>query len=193
MKKRYIIILSIAITIILGVIVGIWLSNRNRTSNLEPETKSKLAVEENIQNEIQIIQTANTQIKTSPNCLFIFETYYKECEHITNEKIDIPKQDVNKTEEDLQEKYKDYMIKEFTANEVTFYQEKEGICKEHYVIRDNNGYVAIYTIDSFGQEILKETTEIVTTYLPEADKMELKKGIKAIGQEELNAHIEDYE
>ena len=193
MRKKYIIILSVIITIILGVVVGIWISNRNRTSNLEPETKSKLAVEENLQKEIQIIQTANTQIKTSPNCLFIFETYYKECEHITNEKIDIPKQDVNKTEEDLQEKYKDYMIKEFTANEVTFYQEKEGICKEHYVIRDNNGYVAIYTIDSFGQETLKETTEIVTTYLPEADIQNLKEGIKAVGQEELNAHIEDYE
>ena len=193
MSKKYIITLLLIITIVMGIILGMWLSNRNKTSNLEPEIQRELAKDENIQNEIQIIQTANTEIKASPNCLFIFETYYKECKHIAKEKQDIPKEYVNQTEEDLQEKFKDYKIKEFTSNQITFYQEKEGICNEHYIIKDNNGYVSIYTIDSFGKETLKETTEIVTTYLPEVDKIKLKEGIKANGQEELNAKIEDYE
>ena len=193
MRKKYIISLLVIATIIAGIIVGIWMSNKNKTSDIEPEIKRELAKKENIENEIQIVQTANTEIKTSPNCLFIFETYYKECGHIINEKQDISKEDVNQTEEDLQEKYRDFKIKEFTSNQVTFYEEKEGICNKHYIIRDNNGYVSIYTVDSFGKEILKETTEIVTTYLPEADKIRLKEGIEAIGQEELNAYIEDYE
>lgn len=193
MDKKYIITLSVIITIVIGIIVGIWLSNRNKTSNLEPEIQRELAKEENLQNEIQIIQTANTEIKTSPNCLFVFQTYYKECNHTINEKKDIPKECVNQTEEELQEKYRDFKIKEFTSNQVTFYEEKEGICNEHYIIKDNNGYVAIYWVDSFGKETLKETTEIVTSYLPEVDKIKLKEGIKAIGQEELNARIEDYE
>ena len=193
MSKKYIITLLLIITIVMGIVLGIWLFGRNKTSNLEPEIQRELAKDENIQNEIQIIQTANTEIKTSPNCLFVFETYYKECKHTANEKQDIPKEYVNQTEEDLQEKFKDFKIKEFTSNQVTFYQEKEGICNQHYIIKDNNGYVSIYTIDSFGKETLKETTEIVTTYLPEVDKINLKEGIKANGQEELNAKIEDYE
>lgn len=194
MRKKYIITLLVIITIIVGVVVGILLSGRNKTHNFEPETKSQLAKNTQIlQNEIQIIETANTEIKTSPNCLFTFQTYYKECKHTINEKQDIPKQDVNQTEEELQEKYRDFVIKEFSPNEVTFYEEKEGICNEHYIIKDNNGYVSIYTIDSFGKEILKETTEIVTMYLPESDKQSLKEGIKANGREELNALIEDYE
>lgn len=194
MSKKYIITLLVIITIIVGVIVGIWLSGRNKTSNLEPETKSQLAKStQNLQNEIQIIETASTEIKTSPNCLFTFQTYYKECNHTINERQDIPKQDVNQTEEDLQEKYRDFAIKEFSSSEVTFYEEKEGICNEHYIIKDNNGYVSIYTIDSFGKETLKESTEIVTAYLPETDKIRLKEGIKATGREELNALIEDYE
>ena len=85
------------------------------------------------------------------------------------------------------------MIQQFSANEVIFYQEKDGICNEHYILRDNNGYVAIYMVDDLGQEILKETTEILTTYLPQADLEKLREGIVAVGEEELNAKIEDYE
>lgn len=191
MRKKYIITILAIITIIAGVIIGIWISSKNRTSNLEPEAKSQLA--KNTQNEIKIIETSNSEIKTSPNCLFIFQTYYKECEHTINEKQEIPKECVNQTEEELQEKYKDLKIKEFSSTQVTFYEEKEGICNEHYIIKDNNGYISIYTIDSFGKETLKETTQIVTTYLPKTDKIRLKEGIKAIGKEELNAYIEDYE
>lgn len=194
MRKKYIIILFMILTIIAGVLVGILLSGRNRTYNLEPETKSQLARNtQNLQNEIQIIETASTEIKTSPSCLFTFQTYYKECNHTINEREDIPKECVNQTEEELQEKYKDFAIKQFTSAEVIFYEEREGICNEHYVIKDNNGYVSIYTTDSFGKETLKETTQIVTMYLAESDKMRLKEGIKANGKEELNALIEDYE
>ena len=194
MSKKYIIALLVIITIIAGIIVGVFIANKNKTSNLEPETQTQLArVRKNTQNEIQIIETASTQIKTSPNCLFVFQTYYKNCKHTITEKIDIPKECVNQTEEELQEKYKDFKIKEFTSTEVTFYKEKEGICDEHYIIKDNNGYVAIYRVDSFGKESLKETTEIVTSYLPETDRAKLKEGIQAIGKEELNARIEDYE
>ena len=194
MSKKYIIALLVIITIIAGIIVGVFIANKNKTSNLEPETQTQLAkVGINMQNEIKIIETASTQIKTSPNCLFVFQTYYKDCKHTITKKIDIPKECINQTEEELQEKYKDFKIKEFTSTEVTFYEEKEGICEEHYIIRDNNGYVAIYRVDSFGKETLKETTEIVTSYLPQTDREKLKEGIQAIGKEELNARIEDYE
>ena len=65
--------------------------------------------------------------------------------------------------------------------------------KKKYIVKENNGYVAIYTEDSLGKEILKETTEIVTAYLPETDLVRLREGIKVIGKENLNAIIEDYE
>lgn len=194
MRKKYIII-SLAIACILaGIIIGILLFNRNNTTNLKPESGTRLAQNTvNMKNEIEIIQTANSQIQTSPNCLFVFETYYKECGHTAIQREDIAKGCVNQTEEDLQEKYKEFKIKEFTAMQVTFYTEKAGICDEHYIVKENNGYVAIYTEDSLGKEILKETTEIVTAYLPETDLVRLREGIKVIGKENLNAIIEDYE
>ena len=61
------------------------------------------------------------------------------------------------------------------------------------MLREKNGYLAIYTIDLFGNETLKEMTQIVTSYLPETDIMRLKEGIQVNGKEELNATLEDYE
>lgn len=182
------------IAIIAGFMIGMLISGRNKTSNLEPEIESKLAKEtQNMQNEIELIATSHMEVKTSPNTMFIFETYYQECKHTKTERNEIPKECVNQTENDLQETYRDWKIKEFNNGEVVFYQEKEGICEEHYVIKENKGYIAIYMVDSLGKETLKETTEIVTSYLPETDKMRLKEGIKVYGQENLNATIEDYE
>jgi len=182
------------IAILAGFIIGLFLAGKNKTSNLEPEIESKLAKEEqNVENKMELIATSHMEIKTSPNAIFIFETYYQECQHTNIERDEIPKECVNQTENDLQEKYRDWKIKEFNQAEVTFYKEKEGICGQHYVIKEHQGYVAIYTVDSFGKETLKETTEIVTSYLPETDKLRLKEGIKVYGQENLNATIEDYE
>ena len=56
MSKKYIIALLVIITIIAGIIVGVFIANKNKTSNLEPETQTQLAkVGINMQNEIQII------------------------------------------------------------------------------------------------------------------------------------------
>ena len=194
MRKEYIIAIIAAITIVIGIIIGLFLGDRNETTNLQPESGTILANQkEKEENEIQSIPTVIIDVKTSPNTLYVFQTYYQNCKHVTAKTTEIPEEDVNKTEEKLQEKYKDWGIQKFTPTEVIFYQEKEGICEEHYLVKDDNGYISIYTLDILGQATLKEKTEIVTNYLPETDKTRLKEGIQVIGQEKLNATLEDYE
>lgn len=193
MKKSYMwIIIGICAIVVLGIIVGIFVS-KNSTKD-EQKVKTKLvSTEQNIQNGIELISTSYAEVKASPNCLFEFKTYYKGCKHTTTKRENIPEELVNKTEIEMQDRYKDYKIEEFTANNIVLYQEKEGICDEHYLLKENNGYIAIYKIDNAGKEILKENTQIVTTYLPETDKQNLKNGIKIIGKENLSLTLEDYE
>lgn len=193
MKKNYMwLILGICAIIILGVIVGIIISKNITKEEQKVETKL-VSTEQNLQNSIEIISTSYAEVKASPNCLFEFKTYYKGCKHTTTKRENIPEELVNKTEIEMQDKYKDYKIENFTANNIVFYQEKEGICNEHYVLKENNGYIAIYKVDNEGKETLKETTQIVTTYLPEADRQSLKNGIQIIGKENLSLTLEDYE
>lgn len=193
MKKSYMwIIIGICAIVVLGIIVGIFVSKNSTKDEQKVETKL-VSTEQNIQNGIELISTSYAEVKASPNCLFEFKTYYKGCKHTTTKRENIPEELVNKTEIEMQDRYKDYKIEEFTANNIVLYQEKEGICEEHYLLKENNGYIAIYKIDNAGKEILKENTQIVTTYLPETDKQNLKDGIKIIGKENLSLTLEDYE
>jgi len=193
MKKSYMwIIIGICAIVVLGIIVGIFVSKNSTKDEQKVETKL-VSTEQNIQNGIELISTSYAEVKASPNCLFEFKTYYKGCKHTTTKRENIPEELVNKTEIEMQDRYKDYKIEEFTANNIVLYQEKEGICEEHYLLKENNGYIAIYKIDNAGKEILKENTQIVTTYLPETDKQNLKNGIKIIGRENLSLTLEDYE
>lgn len=193
MKKSYMwIIIGICAIVVLGIIVGIFVSKNSTKDEQKVETKL-VSTEQNIQNGIELISTSYAEVKASPNCLFEFKTYYKGCKHTTTKRENIPEELVNKTEIEMQDRYKDYKIEEFTANNIVLYQKKEGICDEHYLLKENNGYIAIYKIDNAGKEILKENTQIVTTYLPETDKQNLKNGIKIIGREKLSLTLEDYE
>ena len=193
MKKSYMwIIIGICAIVVLGIIVGIFVSKNSTKDEKKVETKL-VSTEQNIQNGIELISTSYAEVKASPNCLFEFKTYYKGCKHTTTKRENIPEELVNKTEIEMQDRYKDYKIEEFTANNIVLYQEKEGICEEHYLLKENNGYIAIYKIDNAGKEILKENTQIFTTYLPETDKQNLKDGIKIIGKENLSLTLEDYE
>lgn len=79
------------------------------------------------------------------------------------------------------------------ANENVISPNAENEDKQEYILRENKGYIAIYRIDENKKEVLVETTEIVVAYLPDADRIELSKGIKAFGKKELNLKLEDYE
>lgn len=198
MRKYYII--SIVGIIIFVVLVGIGIIiYKNANSNLGMQVEDELAkdinkIEENLINSnIELVTTASEEEKTSPNCWFIFKTYYTKCEHITIEKDQVQEVMVNKTKEELEKIYRNWNIVTFRSDEVLFYKELEEICDEHYMLKELDGYIAIYTLDEQDNPTLKEMTAIVTAYLPEEDVQRLKEGIKLIGKEKLNQALEDYE
>ena len=100
---------------------------------------------------------------------------------------------VNMNEKEIAKELPDWEIKGFSPSEIVIFKEIEGICDEHFVLREKNGNIAIYRIDENNNEILSEMTEISTEYLTENDLAKLEQGIRAIGREELNSVLEDYE
>jgi hypothetical protein len=61
------------------------------------------------------------------------------------------------------------------------------------LLKNKDGYVAIYTLDRNEKETLKEVTEISVDFLTLTDAEKLEKGIKAYGKEALSKIIEDFE
>ncbi|MCI8362341.1 MAG: hypothetical protein HFJ41_04315 [Clostridia bacterium] len=198
MRKYYII--SIIGIIIFAILITIGVSiYKNTNSNLQQQGEAKNVVEKNemqnnlVNSNIELVTTASEEEKTSPNCLFIFKTYYKKCEHIKVEREKITETMVNKTREDLETIYKNWNIVTFRNNEVLFYKEEEGSCGEHYLLKELEGKIAIYNIDEQNNLNLYEETEILTNYLPEEDINRLKQGIRVEGKDKLNQALEDYE
>ena len=169
----------------------------------EPKTSVTRVAEENIidgcteeyeeMKSQNIIETNSEEKKTSPNCAIILKKYYTKCGHTLTEYTNLPNDLVNSTEEDIQEVYQGWNIESFEPNQITLSRSIESECGEHYIIRDENGKVAIYRVLENGTEELYENTEISTEYLPDADKDNMKTGIRANGKEELNQVLEDFE
>lgn len=201
MRNSYLIGIIAAIIFTIIIVAGIIIYNNINNSNDNAQYSNiynmdiyKNKVEENIINSnIQIVETSSGQEKISPNCMFIFKTYFKKCGHLKVEKEQVSETMVNKTKEDLQNIFKDWEIVTYRNDEVLFYKEANGICDEHYLLRELDGYIAIYTVDENNNEILKDKTSILVTYLEEDDIEKIKEGIRVNGKQELNRTIEDYE
>lgn len=204
MKKSWLIILVLAI-IVIGIITGVYIYNRNKKIgknivdneiNIVSETITDECTEEYEKLEEQAkleIETNSSEEKISPNCLITLKRYYDECQHTINEYLDIPKDLVNGTESDLQKEYPNWEIQKYSNNEIILYKEFNSNCGQHFVLRDVDGKINIYKINENNEEELYEKTEISVEYLTETDKIEIQNGIRVNGIEELNQLIEDFE
>lgn len=206
MKKTWVIISIIAI-IIVGIVFGIGIYNNGKSHDKQNnivENNINLVSEkildectgeyEKIEKQAKTeIETNSNEEKISPNCLITLKRYYNECNHTINEYIDVPKELVNGTKEDIQKEYPNWEIQKYSSNEIIIYKEFDSNCGQHFILRDNDGKIVIYKINENNEEEEYERTEISVEYLTDTDKIEIQKGIRVNGIEELNQLIEDFE
>lgn len=206
MKKSWIIILILAI-IVLGIIAGIAIYEKNKQEISEKNTAPNIINEvseiitdecteewEELQEqEVLDIEANSNEEKISPNCVLTLKRYYKECKHTINEYADMPQSLVNRTKEDLQKEYPNWEISKYSSMEIVLYKEFDSDCGQHFVLRNDEGKIAVYRINENNEEEVYERTEISVDYLTETDKIEIENGIKVNGIEELKQLIEDFE
>lgn len=191
MRKGWIITLIIFLLLI-GILAGIYVYKNNQTQESNIIESKQLATEENIEVN-NVVYTSAKEERISPNATVLEKQYFTGCDHLVKTMKDIPQELVNKTKEDVERYYIGWDVDSFSEKEITVYQEKDGFCNQHYLVKEHNGVLGIYTIDENGQLTLKEDTEIQTMYLPDIDLEKAKQGIEAIGDAALNSVLEDFE
>lgn len=139
------------------------------------------------------MQTASIEEKILPTTKLYLEKKYQDCKHTTKTEIELPVEMVNLTKEELEEKYPDWTIKEFSKDEVVLYRLASGLCNEHFVITDETGVVVVYRLDEEYNKSLYEKTDIYTEYLPKEDIDRLKEGIYVYTVSDLNSELENME
>ncbi len=189
----------IAIIVIIGaIIIGVQICKPNKEQEDIITKVSDEKIEDDCTDEYQeiqeeMLQANSTEEKISPNCFITMKKTYNKCGHTTSEYIAIPKELVNKTKEDLEEKYAGWTIDKFSDTQIVISKKEEGECGEHYIVKDKDGKVVIYKLLEDGTENEYEVTDISTEYITDTDKINMKNGIKVNGKQELNQLIEDFE
>lgn len=189
----------VAVLLIIATIYSIY-AIFSEENNIEEEEKN-IYVSEKVTDECteeyiepQITRTVSVEEeKVSANSLMILKKYYAKCEHTVNEYVELPKEIVNMTEQEVQEQYPEWEVIGFSADKVILYKEFDDVCGEHFKLKVEDGKVVIYKENIDGTESLYEKTNISSEYLTETDLINMQQGLEIYGEEELNKIIEDFE
>ena len=183
------------IIIILGISAGMLLyemtdnqnenNNNNITETIEEENNNIV-----ITNTIEIV---NQEEKTTPNTLIVYRTYYTKCNHYINKYEDIDISAINLTKVEIQEKYREWNVGDFSSEQVILEKDKKSFCNEHFKLKLTDEKICIYIIDEKNNETLWKQTEITSEFLTEEDILKLEEGIIVYGKENLTSVLEDYE
>lgn len=189
------IILVLIFIVCIGM--GIYIYKINEISNTKLKNVTEVAqdkITDECTEEAEELAAVNSiEKKVSANAIFIMYREYKKCGHTTKKYETAPQFTVNLNQEELQKMYENWEIKSFSNNEIVMKKTEEGICDEHFVLRDEEGQIAIYQLDENNGEKIIERTGIIVRYLPEEDKENIENGIYVNGNEALNRLLENFE
>ena len=191
MDKRAILIYILIVLLIIISVISFVMQKRIKQENMLAD--NIIIIEEKNVIEEEIIETSIGEEKTTPNTVLILKKEFIDCGHVINEKVLLPEEMVNLAKDDFIKKYPNWEIEHFSKDEIILSQKLYSFCGEHYLLKEEDGYINIYTVDEQEEISLKEKTNLSVKYLTEIDKINLKNGLMVYGKENLNKLLEDYE
>ena len=182
----------------IGVYYGMSTQKEEKVEEKKPMDSVQDIVIKNVQSENNTLIPEEIEVvsnieRISPYAKMIIEKKYTKCGHTTVNILDVPKELINLSEEELKEKYSGWEVREFTPTEFTLYRLIDANCEDHFVIKENEGYVAVYNEVTEDVENLIKKTDILVEDLREEDKNDLEEGIKVFGQDRLDIVISNWE
>lgn len=188
--KKWIVCVCILLLFIMSVISGFIVKSYINFSDKKQEPNPAVLAEEEKQ---EVVNTSSVDEIVSPNAKIIITETFQKCGHTISIENEVPREIINLNKEKVAEYYKDWNIDEFNKDEIKISRNNKGICNEHYIIGESNGFISISTKNDIGEYIFKGLTDIPVQYLPEEDLEKLERGIEIIGRENLNKFLEDFE
>jgi hypothetical protein len=188
----------IALIFVIGIAIGTYYyvdnENKYKITDSNPNNSIQDIVIREIQASDENIKKVDAEPeKISPYAKIIIEKYFNKCNHTTSSIIDVPKELINLTEDEFREKYNGWTIRLFTPREIQIYKEFNSKCSEHFVVKEKDGFLAIYNEIVPDNLELKEITNIDFNGLREEDKKSITAGVNIYGRDELSSFIEDFD
>lgn len=146
----------------------------------------------NLAENTNAITVSIDETKLSPNAEMVIKKRFKLCGHTTVNRMSVPIEMVNYTEEQVKEKYTGWKIEAFNQEEVILSKEMEANCDEHYVLKIEEEKLKIYNQVTEDKYNYIDEINIQIGLLPSLELAELEHGIEVYGEEALNNLVENY-
>ena len=193
MENRKAVYVSIIFCLLFSGITGIGMYKYNQRKTVSKGIVIKQLGNSGDHVENALVETSSKEETVSPTARIIMKQYYKKCGHTTENEFSVPEDIINMNRKQVEKYYFGWNIDSFSNSEIVVSKENSGLCDEHYVVKDIDGLVTVYSTDENHNEALVYSTEIETKYLSEEDIKKLEQGINIVGKENLSALLEDYE
>ena len=92
------------------------------------------------------IETVNTEYKVGVNTDFTIITRYTLCNHEIQNKVEITKEMINMTYNDVANMYRGYEVVQFNNDKVVLKKTLNEFCKEHYLVKEIDGKIGVYRV-----------------------------------------------
>jgi hypothetical protein len=151
-------------------------------------------VEQNDPLGVEIVREDN---RISPNTFIEERIHYKACDHLISgthpSEVEIINMTKGEYEEHLRTNSSNLRLISFSNTKIVLWSERNHLCKNHYILGEENGKIAIFTIGDDGQRILDNVfTEYPITLLKGADQDRIIEGIIVDSKDELSDLLENY-
>ena len=190
----------IIIVFVVGISLGMYYSNNQKDEKVVENKKVIDSIQDvvikNVQaenKEKETIETISNEEKISPYAKMIVEKKFAKCGHTTVKTLDVPKEIVNLTKKEIEEKYTGWEVKDFSKEQFTLYRVIEANCDDHFVLKENDGYITVYNELTDEISNLIEKTDIQVDSLPKSVQKEVSTGILLDTEDEAYSRLENFE
>ncbi len=153
-------------------------SDPHISNQLDKETAHQLSVETN---------------KTLLEASMKLERYYSKCGHTLDEEESMESHYIGKTENELIKLFPKWQLKKFTPEQVILRMELDAYCPDHYLIKEEDGYIVIFRSDKdTGIPLIVEAMEVSLEHLNQETLDEIKIGIVVDSIEGVEQVLENW-
>jgi hypothetical protein len=136
-----------------------------------------------------VVETNKTLLEATMK----LERYYIKCGHTLDEEHPLESRYIGKTEDELGALFPKWQIKRFTPEQVVLRMELDAYCPDHYLIKEEDGYLVIFRSDKdTGIPLIVEAMEISLEQLSQETIEEMKEGIVVDSIEGVEQVLENW-
>lgn len=177
MKKKVVLLAFVGFFLSLGF--GYFLSTKDQ------EKQNPLAQE-------QTVSVAKNEVTIKKEGKIIYQYYYTVDAITKEEEEPVPDFLEGLNREQLESIYTGWQIVYFSPEKVILRCSVKGKSSEVFLLKEYEGYLAVFVEDLDKKMRLKEITQVPLSVLPDPERQELKEGIYVLGEENLVRLLSDF-